>query len=154
MIEPKTREIDGVTFTVRQLAAFKSLRMLNRLTRSLGPAIAALGASGGKLSFEALTDALSKLGDRLGDQELEAIARELLADATFENPDHSGGELLKQIDIVLGGRPETLIKLLAFALEANYGNFFDALRGLGAGRLGALSSSLNHSPKSGPPSGS
>lgn len=154
MIEPKTKEIDGISFTVRQLPAMKSLRMLNRLTRTIGPALTALGATGG-LSLDSVGEALAKLGDKLSDAEAESIARELLSDATFQPADGSpGGELLPRIDLALQGKPETLLKLLAFALEANYGNFFDALRGLGAGRLGALSSSLNHSPKSGPPSGS
>src|SRR5580698_1730234 len=124
MIEPKTKEIAGVSFTVRQLPAFKALKMMNRLTRALGPAIAALGAGGGSLSFEGVSDALVKLGDKLSDQELEAIARELLADATFKTPEGAEGELMKQVDLVLAGKPEVMLKLLAFALEANYGNFF------------------------------
>src|SRR5579859_3153297 len=124
MIEPRTKEINGVAFTVRQLPAMRALRMLNRLARTIGPAMASLGASGGTFDFESLATALAKLGDKLTDQELEGITRELLEGTTFQPSDGSpGGALLPQFDVALQGKPDVTLKLLAFALEANYGNF-------------------------------
>jgi hypothetical protein len=153
MIEPREKEIDGIKFTVRQLPAMKALRMLNRLTRTVGPAVASLGAGG--LDMASLPEALAKLGEKLSDAELESITRELLADTTFQPVDGGpGGELMKVFDQTLAGRPETTLKLLAFALEANFANFFGDLQALAARRQGSPSAGQKPSPTSGPPGAS
>lgn len=151
MREPQTKEIDGIAFTVRPLSGMKGTTFLPRLNKVLGPALGALAASRGVLDASALKDALVALGDRLDEKEMEHIVRTLLGDCNFQPTDGSaGGALMSTFDIVMQGRPETVYKLLAFALEVNYSGFFPVLASLGA-RFGAggPSTSPTPSPKPG-----
>jgi hypothetical protein len=155
--DPQDKEIDGIKFTVRPLPGMKGLTMLPRLNKVLGPAIAALGAgsdaSKGSVNFESLKDALALLGERLTESEMESLTRGLLYGTTFQPTDGTpGGELLPQFDLVMQGRPETALKLLAFAVEVNYSGFLPGLLALGARAISGGKSALN-SPRNDPKSG-
>lgn len=149
MVTNQTAVIDGMTFGITQLTTMKSLRMLNRLGRALGPALAKLGSvSAGNvadMSVGPFGEAVAALCERLSDDELEAITRELLATATV-----NGALLMPQFDVTLQGRADTVIKLLKFALTVNYGSFFNALNGLGGMRAGSQSEGSTTSPTVGP----
>ena len=130
MIETKEKEIGGMRFTVSQLPAMRALKTLNRIGRILGPAFAkASGASkGGDLGgteIAAFADAIHILFDKLTDEELEGLTRALLDTATVD-----GKLLMPQFDTVMSGKVEVILQLLKFAFEVNYGNFFNAVRGL------------------------
>src|SRR5258708_2424843 len=144
------RDIDGFKFTVQQLTAMKSLRMLNRLGRIVGPALGKAGgaAQGGfeNLNVKDLGDAVGTLFERLSDDELESITRELLSGATVTMSNGQNGLLMPQFDLVLQGRPETILKLLKFALEVNYQNFFRGFAGLGLGNLANPLRSISPTP--------
>lgn len=132
----QTKDIDGLSFSVTKLPPMKSLRMLNRLRRCVGPALGKmLGAVGGKglgdMDVSRIGEALEALN--LPDQELEDITRELLA-ATFVTVDGKTGQLLPQMDMVLLGKVGTLMKVLGFALVVNYGSFWQDLRALAPAR--------------------
>src|SRR5262249_40615789 len=96
------------------------------------PALAKLAgvAKGGlgDLQVDALGEAVGLLFEKLSDDELESITRELLAAATA-----NGAPLMPQFDLMLQGRIDTILKLLKFALEVNYGNFFHALGAVAPG---------------------
>ena len=136
MIATQEKTIDGLRFAVTQLPAMKAFRTLNRIGRALGPALAkGLGALKGKLgdaSVEALGGAATELFARLSDDELEALTRELLTFCTVD-----GKPLMPQFDLVMQGRMGTLLKLLRFAFEVNYGDFFAGARGLAAQAMAA-----------------
>lgn len=134
----QAREIDGLSFSVSQLPPMKALRMLNRLRRCIGPALGkALGGMSAKslkdVDVTALADAIEALN--LPDQELEDITKELLY-AAFVTHEGVTGALLSggQFNAVMSGRVGTILKLIAFAVEVNYGSFFVALRALAPAR--------------------
>lgn len=123
-IENREKEIDGFKFTVPQLPAMRSLRMLRRLSSAFGPAVAqAFGSATGEVDFKGLASALEMLFMKLTEDELEQITKELLAQALVD-----GRPLLREMDLTLAGKPGTLLKLLAFSVEVNYGSFFAGLR--------------------------
>lgn len=154
MREAQKKTIDGIEFEVRPLAGMRAVTFLPRLNKVLGPALGALAATKGVADSKALQDALSVLGEKLDEKEMEYIARTLLAECTFQPADGSaGGVLMPRFDQVFAGQPETAFKLLAFALEVNYAGFIPALRALGLRAQGAPSTSKTPSPKAGPAGG-
>ncbi len=135
----ETRNIGGKTFKVSQLPARRALEMFSRLGRALGPAAFEAIAKGGAVltskgeddevspeeMLPALAPALASLFDRLPEGELSAIADTLLEPATCD------GQLIKsQFDDLFQGHILLLLQVLAFAIEVNYRDFFDAGRGL------------------------
>ena len=126
----QTRTIDGNTFTVSMLLGRASLRMLHRLIRTVGPGLAkaAGGVAGtslklGDLELSSLGDALCLLTDRCNEAEFMAITEELLGSATIDGQPLMG----PQFDLLMRGRSLTVLKLLRFAIEVNYGDFSAAL---------------------------
>ena len=102
-----------------------------RLGRILGPAlpaVATLGAMGEDgAGVDALAPVAVALFERLTEDEIESLAKELLATASVD-----GRELLREFDLTMQGRILTVIKLCGFAIEVNYADFFDAFRGRAA----------------------
>lgn len=140
----KETSIDGMTVTVTQLPAMKALRLMGRLGKTLGPALAkAAGAmqNGGLESNVAvLGDAVHVLFDRLSPDEMEQLTRELLETATVTctvpaTGQPYNGPMMPVFNTVFQGRMPSLLKTLKFAFEVNYGNFFDGLRDLAAQHL-------------------
>lgn len=145
MRESNTREIDGVTFTVQQMPVKRSLKLLHRLARAGVPALLkAIGTADlksiktiGDLDLSNMGDAAAMLFDKFSAEDLDHVMSELLESSTLM---HEGKELptIKALDIALRGRPMTLFKALAFALEVNYGDFSAAFLDA-AGTLGLKS---------------
>lgn len=126
------REIDGMSFAVTQLPGMRGLKLLARLGRVLGPAVAKAlaGASNGlkgEVDFEVMGEAVGTLFERLTEKELEEVTRELLQAATVDNR-----PLLQGFDVTMQGKTLTILKVLLFAFEVNYGSFLDVLKDLGA----------------------
>lgn len=142
MKEPESRILGDYEFTVRPLDPMRALRLLTRLNKALGPSLASLGAAQGGMDFPALANALAALGDRLTEDESEAIARVVLAGCTYRPvaAGGEGGELLKVLPLVLTGEPEVFLQLLGFALEVNYRALFRPLTAL------ALKAGVKRSP--------
>ncbi len=134
----QTREIDGLTVSVSQLPPMRSLRMLNRLRKAIGPAMSKLlsGNTGklGDMDISRLGDALEALN--LPDQELEDITKELLATARIQ-VDGKNMNMMNggQFDPSMNGQVGVILKAVGFAIEVNYGSFFGALRALAPNRV-------------------
>lgn len=156
MREPQEKTIDGVVYTVRPLSGMRATTFLPRLNKVLGPALAALTAvkSFKDIDGEALKNALSELGDRLDEKEMEGIVRVLLVDTTFQPLDRTPGGILMQgntFDEHFRGRSEVVLQLLAHALVVNYGRLFTAAASAaGKPHQGAAPST---SPKTSSPAG-
>ncbi len=120
-IETKSKEIGGVTYTVTQLPGMKALRMQPRLARVIAPALA-----------QASTDigaGVASLFERLTPDELEAITRELLYNATADEIPLFG--VKGCFESHFAGRSEKLIALLRFAIEeVNFAGFFAEFGGM------------------------
>lgn len=129
----ESKVIDGMTFTVQQLPAMRALRLLNRLGRFFTPALASLVGGGGKLGqadVGALAAAAGGLFDRLSEDELERLTKDLLETATVAIDGKDTGPVMPQFDLLFQGKMGAVLKLLAFALQVNYSDFSDALGGL------------------------
>lgn len=133
----QTRQIGARTYAVSQLPARRALEMFGRLGKALGPAAFEAVARGGQVDPEsdamelvgALAPALGTVFARLPPGELSAIADELLEPATCD-----GVPVKPQLDLLFQGQILELLKVLAFAVEVNYADFFDAGRALFAKR--------------------
>ena len=120
----QVREIDGLSVSITQMPPMKALRVANRVRRAIGPALGKLlGGSGtlGNMDVAALGDALEALN--LPDDELEALVKDMLAQ-TFVD----GKELMPQFALLMQGKLATVLKMVAFSFEVNFGSFFDAAR--------------------------
>lgn len=133
MLQKQQRDIGGTTFEVHQLPARRSLRLIARLGKVLGPVltrVAGILREGGKvgdLQVEKLAPVLGGLFEALPPAEAESLFEEILASTHVVK----GGRpvpLWPVVDIELQGRTLDLFKVAAFALEVNYADFFDALR--------------------------
>lgn len=140
----KSQTIDGTVFTVTQLPSMRSLKLMHRLMRVTGPALFKLAGGGKSVSLKdvdlsAAGEAAQLFFGSFSDNDLEALTREILDSATV---DHEGRTipLLPVFDLVMAGKVLTIFKLLWFALEVNYGDFFGAfLANSGAALAGKAS---------------
>lgn len=119
-----------LTCTTTQLPALQAFKLLAKLGKLMGPALGAL--KGVKLTQDKskLVPALTTLLAGLDPDDSEALVVQILAGTIAIH----GGKVveLKQaaIDSVFGGRLILLFQVMAFALEANFADFF---RGLAPG---------------------
>lgn len=128
----QSQDIDGTMFAVSQLPAMRSMRLMHRLAKAVGPAL--LKAAGGKavslkeLDLSNAGEAAQMLFETFSENDFETLIRELLESATVE---HEGRTipLMPVFDVVMAGKPGTILKLLKFALEVNYGSFFGGFLG-------------------------
>ncbi len=134
MLKTQERAIDGRTYTVQQLPARIALKALNRLGKVFAPAVAAATAAFGGDATQAKLDTLQvdKLGGaiealfaHLGDADLDFFIATFLETALVD-----GQPLRAQLDVVFMGQIDGLLKLLAFAVEVNFGSFFAGLSGI------------------------
>jgi hypothetical protein len=131
----ETRDIGGLTFAVSQLPARRALEMFGRLGKALGPAAFEAMARGASVDPDSnaldlavsIAPALGSIFSRLPEGELTAITEALLEPATC-----NGVAIKPQLDLLFQGKILLLLKVLAFAVEVNYRDFFDAGRELSA----------------------
>lgn len=137
MLEPRSKTIDDLSFTLSPMPARRGLKMFTRLARVLGPALGQLGEgfkTGGSLAAMDIAPLGAALGTAFGaldDTETDAIVNGLLDTCRVEVEGKSI-RFLDVMDALIAGRTEVLFKLLAWAVEVNYGGFFKGLLGLGA----------------------
>jgi hypothetical protein len=161
-IRSETKEIRGTTFTVTQLTATRSLKLLNKIGKVLGPSLAHLGRAiegGGDLrssdvDFGEIGAAAAALFEKLSDDALfDTITRELLAGVTVQGKDGVvplfSGPSTATFDAVFADHPSDAYRLMLFALEVNYQDFFGAIAGL-KDRAVALMASRVPPPAPGP----
>jgi hypothetical protein len=141
-IRSETKEIRGTTFIVTQLTATRSLKLLNKVGKVLGPSLAHLGRAveGGDLrsanvDFGEIGSAAGALFERLSDDALfDAITRELLSGVTVQGKDGMTplfpGASTATFDAVFADHPSDAYRLMLFALEVNYQDFFGAIAAL------------------------
>lgn len=147
MIQTQEREIDGHRYQVTQLGATQGRKLLTRLAKALGPALAALvagspsdpKAAAPAASRENVGAAIKALAENLREEDLEAVIA-ALADRTMvqTDPTTDAWVPLKGVfDAHFAGRYAAMFGWVAFGLEVNFGDFFSASSTIG-GVLGAL----------------
>jgi hypothetical protein len=117
-------------FIVPPLPAMRSFALQARIAPALTEVAKGFGALKEGLDGDvtAIAPAIAGFFAKLGADELEAIAKTLLADATMD------GKALftpsgNPFDVHMRGRTMDTWKLLWFAIEVNYPDFFKALGG-------------------------
>jgi hypothetical protein len=140
------RAIDGNLYAVSQLPGSRGLEMFGKLAGLLGPAALEAIAKGASLEkdLQTLAPAAVLLFSRLQPGDLSAIAKELLGPASV-----NGTPLEPTFETHFQGRILHLLKVMVFAVEVNYRDFFAALGGLGA-LLKAPGNSAGSATSSGP----
>lgn len=140
MLEQKTKSIDGITYRVSQVGGKRALKMFTTLAKMLAPALAKAAESMPTGGFKSLSTvdlsslnigtAVEALVDRLDEPKITEII-DTLAGVTECN---DGGDKWPQLsgvfDIHFAGKMSSLFKWLAFALEVQFGDFFDAFGSL------------------------
>jgi hypothetical protein len=119
--EEQTKEIGASTYLVRQLPATQAQRLFVRLSKLVGPAIAEL-TTGGK---DGLKGAAMHVLGGLEPSDVEDITKQMAKMSEVDNK-----PLDKIFDVHFTGKQAELWQWLLFALEVQYKDFFDVLRGL------------------------
>lgn len=134
-----SRTIDGIEVTVTQFPVSRSLPLTATLMKVAGPAIGKLapmlggGLDGlGKTNVDGLAPALVALADGLSEVEIVKLLADILGGTLVVTTDE-GGKLRKHdlsggsaaIDRAFDGNLMTVFRVAAFALEVNFGSFFD-----------------------------
>lgn len=117
------REIDGAVYMVTQFPATEGLAILTRLLKLAGPALGAV-ATGQPGAGRALEVGLfvARLVEKLDEAETVGLVKRLLKDTRRD-----GREVMPSFDTEFMGNYMTLLRVLGFVLEANYGDFFGAV---------------------------
>jgi hypothetical protein len=129
-----TRTIDGHTYEVWPLPAWTALELFHSLTKALAPAVAGVAATEGPGGMAALSSSLERVLVQLPAPELTRISKQLLSGARVI-VNGSSAEVNAISDVHFQGRVLSLLKVVAFAIEVNFPDFFGAFRGV-ASRLG------------------
>ncbi len=114
------RSIGGATWTVTQFPATEGLALLTRLLKLVGPAMGAVARGEGS-ALEVGTFVAALVG-QLDENETVTLVKRLLKDTRKD-----GREVLPVFDIEFMGNYFTLLSVLGFVLEVNYGDFFAAM---------------------------
>lgn len=142
--------IDGMEFELAALPAWKAYEVLARITKFVSPAIEALGVARGG-DKEAALGAVAKAFASVQGTELQALTKVLLEPClvTFEG---NQVQLMRVFDAVMRKKMLTVFRLLAWSVEVNYPDFFEALKSTAlAGKLKGLDlTSQSEQPPAGP----
>lgn len=137
MLQPKEKDIDGLTFTVSPLPAMRSVKLMHKLAKAIGPALLkSLSGAGGtgpllekSINLSEAADGIQILFDRFSADDLESLCKELFETSTVRD-EQGTFPVMRVFDRVFATRMGTLIKALKFALEVNYQDFFGDLLAL------------------------
>lgn len=128
MIQTKEKQIKGAVYSVTQLPARRALRLKAKLLRLFGPALAQLflpgsnaeSMSGLPFSKAEAVRAVESLMSQLDDKTFESLVLELCQGVRKD-----GMELTDSvIDIEFAGDLGTLMQVLWFVIDCNFGSFF------------------------------
>jgi len=135
--------IDGMEFSVTLLNGMDGILQLNRLIRILGPGVATAFKGGveegGSVDLSGIGQAVAMITSALTENELEITLKKFLYATSYKDTERGGGGLLFPANFALAfqGRTSTAVKLLAFAIQANYGDFLGVLVAKGRAALAA-----------------
>lgn len=136
MIGSRVVTVGGRDYQLRHLPAGQARKLLVRLFKLIGPAMAALAGGEGGLAGVAglkgatLDQAVRLLADNLTEEGFEHVCRELLFSGACDyRVPEKGFALLDegQADLIFAGKIDELLKLVGEALVFNYRSFFGGL---------------------------
>lgn len=119
-LETKTKSIDGVEYRVTVFPAGQGFELLFELKELFGDSIGALFGKNAET-------ALAKIGGKFGKKEVLDFVLRLLAFTYAENATEPVGK--KEVfNLHFAGRQGHLFKVIAFAVEVNFGDFFGEVK--------------------------
>ena len=120
------KRIDDMEFELPALPAWKAYEVLARVTKFISPAIEAIGVAQGG-NKDAALGAVAKAFATVRSDELQALTKVLLEGCLVT---HEGNQvqLMRVFDVVMRRKMLTVFKLLAWSVEVNYPDFFEALK--------------------------
>lgn len=134
-IEAAEKYIGSSLYLYRPLTATPAYKLLLKLVKMLGPSFASMAA--GK---EGLSQAANLLAQNLDEEATDAIIKQLVKQAELD-----GKPMAPQFEMHFAKRTGELLKFLAFALEAQFGDFLGELLSVQKSTLGQ--SEAQTSPK-------
>jgi hypothetical protein len=160
MREPKTKEIDGVQFSVTPFPASEAFKLKAYLFKKFAPATGELsgilkdgfpesGKIGDiKIDGRVIAQTLEKLVAQLGEDDFLALIKRLMqhvfAEITVDGKDlklfFTQNTFDASLDMVFSGRLFSIYPVLLFVLEANYPDFFGKMAGTIGGRIRQMAS--------------
>ena len=117
----KTKEINSKTFQISLLPAGEGIQMAQKLSLLVVPLLE--GADGEELELDFMKVA-TNLSSSLGDNDLLLIIKRLLKGLAVDGKEAS-------FDDYFRGNYGELIQAVAFALQENFGSFFEGLATVG-----------------------
>lgn len=142
-----TREIGEYRFRVKQMKVRKAHRVMTRIAKVIGPSLGAVGDDldarpagengSGSLFGGAISGAVSKFAENLGEEDINWLVDELRPDIERET-DVEGSFVPMTADLwddTFAGALLDEFKLIAFVLEHNYAQFFTELGGIAGVRV-------------------
>ena len=134
----KTEEVKlgDLPMRITQMPSMESLRMLTRLTKLVGPALAAMGHKAeldsildAKLTDTELGEAFAVLCDQLAEDEVEAIFMAFAAPTKVQTAKNKWPSLDEMFDVVFAGRMDLMLRWFGASLKVNYDSFLGAAQG-------------------------
>ncbi len=121
MKEEKSKAIEGHTYLVRQLSVTPAQKLFVRVSKLVGPALTLAAAEGRK----GLGAAASEFFAKLSEDEIELITQQM---ASVSEVDGKPMKACFELHFSKAGQKALWLWLL-FALEVQFGDFFDDLLG-------------------------
>lgn len=140
MRKPHERTIDEVEYVMYEMNPFKSSALLTRLLKILGKPIASMISGIDKKEGESIMNAnfdekliglaVEELSMRLSEKEVEKLMKDLLVKdlITYKTEDMEDFKKITNVESHFGKfNLLHLFKVVKFALEVNFGDFFGGL---------------------------
>ncbi len=131
MQKTETRVFDDMAVTVQQLPAMRGVKLSRKLMTVAAPVVGALQGLSLDKDVSTLGDAVAKALEQFSEKDLDELIRTLLETAKVETEGRIA-PLMPLFDGLFAGKILTVYKVVAFALEVNFADFFEAFRALKA----------------------
>lgn len=140
MRKPHEKEIDGVHYLMYEMNPFKSSALLTRLIKLLGKPVASMISGIDKKEGQSLLEsnfdekligtAVEELSTRLNEKEVDKLMKDLLSKdlITYKTEEMEEHKKILNVESHFGKFGLLhLFKVVKFALEVNFGDFFGGL---------------------------
>lgn len=146
-LESQSRQIGEFSYEVTQFGAKLGNRVLLKVVKSVAPLFMAAAAAGNlkDIDVEGVTSAIAGISE----DDFEWLV-EQFAGATSVQVGDQAPSLKKVYDLHFAGRYLDELAWLSFAIEVNYGPFFQDMKRKAAARLGKDAAAKGPSPSTSP----
>lgn len=128
MLKTQTKEVDGFSVTSTQLDVWRALRLFTRLGKIVSPALAQAKDVSVFSDIRQLAPAFAELFSQVDGDVAEDLARTML-ESTLVVVDGKQIPLnsREMIMMAFNGRLETLLAVMKFSFEVNFGDFWQGV---------------------------